>query len=97
MNIGFMALSSGSSGNCYLIRTEKTKVLLDLGISCRSIKTLLAGQGLELKDIDINDMIKLAETFPTTTEKEKEYMISRIRASRTKVVRIKDKSRTEDR
>ncbi|MBQ1430461.1 MAG: MBL fold metallo-hydrolase [Firmicutes bacterium] len=52
MNIGFMALSSGSSGNCYLIRTEKTKVLLDLGISCRSIKTLLAGQGLELKDID---------------------------------------------
>ena len=52
---------------------------------------------LELKDIDINDMIKLAETFPTTTEKEKEYMISRIRASRTKVVRIKDKSRTEDR
>ena len=52
---------------------------------------------LELKDIDINDMIKLVETFPTTTEKEKEYMISRIRASRTKVVRIKDKSRTEDR
>ncbi len=52
MNIGFMALSSGSSGNCYLIRTEHTNVLLDLGVSCRSIKTLLAQRGLELKDID---------------------------------------------
>ena len=51
MNIGFMALSSGSSGNCYLIRTEKTNVLLDAGISCRSIKNLLAEQGLTLSDI----------------------------------------------
>ena len=52
MNIGFMALSSGSSGNCYLIRTEKTNVLLDAGISCRSIKDLLAGQGLTLGDME---------------------------------------------
>ena len=51
MNLGFMALSSGSSGNCYLIRTEYTNVLLDAGISYRSIKNLLAQQGLELKDI----------------------------------------------
>ena len=31
------SLASGSSGNCYLVRTRETALLIDAGISCRSI------------------------------------------------------------
>lgn len=37
MNLEICSLASGSSGNCYLIRSESTAVLVDAGISCRQI------------------------------------------------------------
>ncbi|NLD45966.1 MAG: MBL fold metallo-hydrolase [Clostridiaceae bacterium] len=37
MTLSFCSFSSGSSGNCYLIKTEKTAVLVDAGISCKRI------------------------------------------------------------
>ena len=37
MSISFCSFSSGSSGNCYLIKTEKTAILIDAGISATRI------------------------------------------------------------
>ncbi len=37
MSFSFCSFSSGSSGNCYFIRTERTAILLDAGISCKRI------------------------------------------------------------
>jgi len=39
-------LASGSSGNCILVSHGDTHLLVDCGISCRRIKTALAGLGL---------------------------------------------------
>ena len=41
MNIQFCSLASGSSGNSYLIRTEKTALLIDAGISASRIAEAL--------------------------------------------------------
>jgi len=37
MSLSFCSFSSGSSGNCYLIKTEKAAVLIDAGISASRI------------------------------------------------------------
>lgn len=37
MTLSFCSFSSGSSGNCYLVKTEKTAVLVDAGISGKRI------------------------------------------------------------
>ena len=37
MTLSFCSFSSGSSGNCYLIKSEKTAVLVDAGISGKKI------------------------------------------------------------
>ena len=37
MNLSFCSFSSGSSGNCYLVRTDETAVLIDAGISATRI------------------------------------------------------------
>lgn len=39
-------LASGSSGNCALVSSGSTHLLVDAGISCRRIKTALAALGL---------------------------------------------------
>lgn len=52
MNIGFCSLASGSSGNCYLIKSEKTNLLLDAGISLKAIKSGLQTLGVDLDEID---------------------------------------------
>jgi phosphoribosyl 1,2-cyclic phosphodiesterase len=44
-------LGSGSSGNCAVIRTEKTAVLLDAGLSVRETGRRLAARGLTLEAI----------------------------------------------
>src|SRR5512135_2263169 len=44
-------LGSGSSGNCAVIRTEKTAVLLDAGLSMRETGRRLAQRGLTLSAI----------------------------------------------
>lgn len=37
MSLSFCSFSSGSSGNSYLVKTEKTAILVDAGISCMKI------------------------------------------------------------
>ena len=52
MKLGFCSLASGSSGNCYLIKSDNTNLLLDAGLSCKAIQAGLESLGLSLKDID---------------------------------------------
>lgn len=47
MALRFCSFSSGSSGNCYLVRTDETAVLVDAGISARKIQAGLEQTGTE--------------------------------------------------
>ena len=48
----FISLASGSSGNCTLIHSEKTNLLIDCGISSRRIAEALRALCISLEDID---------------------------------------------
>lgn len=48
----FQSLSSGSSGNCVYIATEKTAILVDAGFSGKQIEKLMRTSGLSPKDLD---------------------------------------------
>ena len=48
----FTSLASGSSGNCTLLHTDDTDLLIDCGISARRIEEELNALGLSLEDID---------------------------------------------
>ena len=48
----FTVLGSGSSGNAVLIATEKTRVLIDAGLSAREIVRRLALVGIDPSDLD---------------------------------------------
>lgn len=48
----FTVLGSGSTGNAVLITTEKTKVLVDAGLSSREILRRLALVGVDCDDLD---------------------------------------------
>lgn len=50
--IGFCPLASGSKGNCIYLGTERTKILIDAGISCRLIQQRLEKIDVALEDID---------------------------------------------
>ena len=52
MSISFCSFSSGSSGNCYLISSEKTKLLLDVGIPGRDIIDRLSYCNIEPEEVD---------------------------------------------
>lgn len=43
--------ASGSGGNCMLVSSGETNILIDAGISMRRIETALRGSGLSLNDI----------------------------------------------
>lgn len=50
--MNFMSLGSGSSGNCYLLQSGDRSILLDAGISTRTLKKHLKDHGICLeKDI----------------------------------------------
>ena len=51
MNLALCSLASGSSGNCYLIKSNKAALLADAGISGRQISLRLAALGLSTADI----------------------------------------------
>lgn len=51
MTLSFCSFSSGSRGNCYLIKTEKTAVLVDAGISCKQIFKNLEKTGTSLEQL----------------------------------------------
>ena len=42
-------LASGSSGNCYIVSNENSKVMIECGVPLR---TLQKGGGLQLREID---------------------------------------------
>ncbi len=46
----FISLGSGSSGNCYLLQSGETSILLDAGISIRSLKKHLKDVSISLED-----------------------------------------------
>jgi phosphoribosyl 1,2-cyclic phosphodiesterase len=48
----FTVLGSGSTGNCVLIATEKTKVLIDAGLSAKQILLRLGAVGVDFEDLD---------------------------------------------
>jgi len=52
MSMRFCILGSGSSGNCALLQTEQTRVLVDAGFSARKTGQLLAGVGESLDRIE---------------------------------------------
>lgn len=49
---GFCPLASGSKGNCVYLGTDRTKVLIDAGISARAIQARLSEINVDLSDID---------------------------------------------
>lgn len=51
MSLSLSPLFSGSSGNAILISSEKTKILVDAGVSCRRIETALKDLGQNIQDI----------------------------------------------
>ena len=51
MELAICSLASGSSGNCFLIKTEDTAVLVDAGISGRQVGLGLSALGLTMQDI----------------------------------------------
>ena len=50
MNI--IVFSSGSEGNCTLVKTEDSNILIDAGISFRQIKLNLENSGVDINDVD---------------------------------------------
>ncbi len=51
MNKQIISLASGSKANCTLVSDGQTHILIDFGLSCRRVKTVLADYGLALSDI----------------------------------------------
>lgn len=49
---GFCPLASGSKGNCVYFGTNKTKILIDAGISAKMIQERLSQINVDLSDID---------------------------------------------
>ncbi len=51
MSIRICSLASGSSGNCYMVRTEDTVLLVDAGISGKQIRLRLEDLGVDIEDV----------------------------------------------
>ncbi len=51
MSISFCSFASGSSGNCYLVKSDTTSLLIDVGISGKKIFNSLDSVGLNIEDI----------------------------------------------
>lgn len=49
---GFCPLASGSKGNCIYIGTDRTKLLIDAGISAKSLQKRLEEIQVDIKEID---------------------------------------------
>lgn len=51
MNLNFCSLSSGSSGNCYYVGNDFHGILIDAGISARSVNRFLKNIGISVQTI----------------------------------------------
>src|SRR5689334_24331299 len=50
--LSLCVLGSGSSGNCAVVRTDRTRLLIDAGLSARQIVLRLTQVGLKPEDLD---------------------------------------------
>ena len=50
--LSLTVLGSGSSGNCAVVRTERTRLLVDAGLSAKQIVLRLEKMGLRLEQLD---------------------------------------------
>lgn len=53
MNLRFLSLASGSSGNCYYLGNEEYGILIDAGIGIRTIKKHLKEHNTRLKMLSV--------------------------------------------
>lgn len=81
MNLAICSLASSSSGNCHLIKSENTNIILDCGVSVSKIKDDLNDFELKLEDIDAilithehSDHIKGLKTLLKKAPKAKCYL-----------------------
>ena len=51
MNLRFLSLASGSSGNCYYLGNERYGILIDAAIGIRTIKKRLGENNIPLESI----------------------------------------------
>ncbi|MCL2350881.1 MAG: MBL fold metallo-hydrolase, partial [Defluviitaleaceae bacterium] len=51
MSLNFCTIASGSSGNSAFISSEKTKILIDAGLSGRAIEAGLAANGINPREL----------------------------------------------
>lgn len=51
-DLTFIPLSSSSKGNCLFLSYNNTKILIDVGMTCKKVKERLASIGVNLCDID---------------------------------------------
>lgn len=52
MELGLQTLASSSSGNCYLVKSEKTNIILDVGIGIKKLNEKLAEVRLGPEEIN---------------------------------------------
>ena len=52
MAFGFCSFASGSSGNCYMVRTDDTVLLVDVGIDGKNIIGGLSAKGADISDVN---------------------------------------------
>lgn len=51
MTLQFCSFASSSSGNCYLVRSENTTLLVDVGIAGKHVLSGLEAKGVQLEDV----------------------------------------------
>ena len=52
MTLSFCSFASGSTGNCYMVKSENTTILIDVGISGKKIVEGLSSKNIEIEEID---------------------------------------------
>lgn len=52
MSLKFCSVASGSSGNCYLVKSDKTALLVDVGIAGKRVLNGMEERGVSPEDID---------------------------------------------
>ncbi len=76
MTLNLCSLSSGSSGNCYLIKSESTAILVDAGISGKRIRESLEKTGTDGSDVNTllitHEHVDHTRSLTTLLKKNKE-------------------------
>ena len=69
MNLGICPMASSSSGNCFLVRSNRTYILLDAGISSARVK-----KNLEMMD-NIHIHVNCDEESRDAFEEHRDYIM----------------------